>query len=214
MLTVRGAAYSVYARILRLALMEKGIDHGWVEVDIFGDEAAAAAQRAHNPFAKVPSLDHDGFTLYETGPMLRYLEAAFGGPALLPADPRTRARAEQIAAIADNYGYRAMVWDLFVELVQKPRDAEEPDPATVAAGFAEARTILSAIEALADDGPPEALAGAAVSHADLYLAPVMAYFACVPAARAMLAGHPRLSAWWQEWAVRPSMAATRSPLEE
>lgn len=214
MLTVHGACYSVYSRALRIALIEKDIAHDWVEVDVFGDEAASAAQRARHPFGKVPSLDHDGFALYETGPILRYLDAAYPQTPLLPDDPRTRARAEQIAAIADSYGYRAMVWDLFVELVQKPRDAEEPSPATIARGMADARTILAAVEALAGDGPPQALAGAAISHADIMLAPVMAYFVCVPPARAMLAGHPRLNAWWEAWERRPSMAGTRSPLEE
>ncbi len=213
MLTVWGATYSVYSRVLRLALLEKGIAHDWVEVDVFGDAADQAAQHARHPFGKIPTLDHDGFALYETGPCLRYLEGAFDGPALLPADPRTRARAEQIAAIADNYGYSAMVWGLFVEMISKPRDAEEPDQEVVREAFAQARIILDTIEALSGDGPDEALAGDAVSHADLFLAPVMAYFVCVPPARAMLTGYPKLSRWWQAWAERPSMTATRSPLE-
>lgn len=213
MLTVWGASYSVYARVLRLALLEKGVTHDWVEVDVFGEAAAQEAQRAHHPFGKVPALDHDGFALYETGPMLRYLEQpAFGDVRLLPEEPRARARSEQIAAIADNYAYKAMVWDVWVEMVSKPRDAEQPDNAVVQEGLAQSRVILGAIAALADDGPAEALAGGAVSHGDIFLAPVMSYFASWPPGRAMLAGYPRLNAWWEAWETRPSMVATPSPL--
>lgn len=213
MLTVWGASYSVYSRVVRLALIEKGLAHDWQEVDVFGDAEAQAAQRARHPFGKVPVLDHDGFMLYETGPILRYLEApVFGAAALLPAEPRARARAEQIAGICDAYAYRAMVWDVWVELVSKPRDAEAPDMARVQDGLAEARIILGAISALAGNGPAEALVGGRVSHADIFLAPVMDYFASVPPARALLAGFPRLNAWWEAWEFRPSMRATPSPL--
>jgi len=208
-LTVHGASYSVYSRILRLALAEKGIDHRWVETDIFGIDREA--QTARHPFGKIPSLDHDGFALYETGACLRYLEQPeFGPVSLIPDAPRRRARMDQIAGIVDGYGYRAMVWDTYVEL-RKPAEGKTSDPAVVERGLATAATVLDTIAGLAGDG--DALVGTAPSHADLYLAPVLAYFIRTDPGPAMLAERPRLAAWWAAWNARPSMAATRYPCE-
>jgi glutathione S-transferase len=219
-LTVHGASYSVYSRILRLALAEKGVGHRWVETDVFG--ADRDAQTARHPFGKIPSLVHDGFALYETGACVRYLEQpAFGPVRLMPDDPRQRARADQIACIVDGYGYRAMVWDTYVEL-RKPSEDKAPeakasearasDPATVERGLATAAIVLASIEGLMDGGGGT-LVGAAPSHADLFLAPVLAYFDRTDPGHAMLAKSPRLAAWWAAWQARPSMAATRYPSE-
>jgi len=208
-LTVSGASYSVYSRIVRLALIEKGVAHAWVETDVFGPDRSA--QTARHPFGKIPSLDHDGFGLYETGACLRYLEQpAFGPVQLMPADPRQRARADQIAGIVDAYGYRAMVWDTYVEL-RKPSEGKATDPAVVERGLAVSATVLDAIAGLAEGG--DMLIGGAPSHADLFLAPVMAYFTVTGPGRAMLAERPSLAAWWAAWQDRPSMAATRYPRE-
>lgn len=49
--------------------------------------------RAMNPTGRVPSLEEDGFTLWESNAILRYLAgSASGGTAYYPADPHTRAR--------------------------------------------------------------------------------------------------------------------------
>jgi glutathione S-transferase len=211
-LTVYGASYSVYSRILRLALVEKGVAHDWVETDVFG--ADRMMQTARHPFGKIPSLDDDGFALYETGACIRYLEQpCFGATRLMPEDPRLRARADQITGIIDAYGYRAMVWDCFVELIRKPANGEATDGETVARGLATSQTVLDAISGLASDEAPGALAGSRIAIADLFLAPVLAYFLCTAPGCEMVAAHPRIARWWDHWRARPSMTATRSPLE-
>ena len=209
-LKIYGASYSVYSRILRLALVEKAIDHEWVETDVFGTDREA--QTARRPFGKIPSIDHAGFTLYETGACLRYLEqSSFGPVRLLPDDAKLRARADQIAEIVDSYGYQAMIWDVYVEL-RKTSEGKETDQAVVERGMAVAARVLDTVEGLADGG--DVLVGTAPSHADLYLAPVLAYFSTVEPGRAMIAEHPRLASWWGAWQARPSMAATRYPAKD
>jgi glutathione S-transferase len=58
--TVYGPAYSTYARTVRLVLEEKGAPYELVEVDLLKGETKTPAHLARNPFAKVPTLDHDG----------------------------------------------------------------------------------------------------------------------------------------------------------
>ena len=47
-----------------------------------------AAYLALHPFGRVPTLVHDGFALYETGAISRYIDRAFPGPALQPSSAR------------------------------------------------------------------------------------------------------------------------------
>ena len=108
-----GAAYSVYVRIARLALAEKGVAYRLVEIDIFAEGGPPAEYAARQPFGRIPAFEHDGFRLYESGAITRYVDEAFAGPPLQPQDPRGRARVNQILSILDSYAYRTLVWDIY-----------------------------------------------------------------------------------------------------
>jgi glutathione S-transferase len=60
---------------------------------------------AINPRGKVPSLTLGSVTLYESGPIVEYLEDAHPEPAVLPGDAATRAVARRVAAEVDSYIY-------------------------------------------------------------------------------------------------------------
>jgi glutathione S-transferase len=206
-LTVWGAGYSVYCQVLRLALHAKGTPHDWIETDVFGDDDALRAQTARHPWGRVPAISDDGFIVYETAAILDHLEDPRFGPPILPAARDARTRAVQIGRIADAYAYRAMVWDVWVELSETPARGGEPDPATVARGLAEADRVLAAIAALAGTSRDDALAGDAPGHADYWLLPMMRYFCETAEGRAVTARHPRIAAWWAAWEERPALAA-------
>ncbi len=121
-----GAPYSVYVRIARLTLAEKGVPYRLVEVDVFGDAAAREAHLVRQPFGKIPAFEHGGFELYETSAICRYIDEAFPGPSLQPPTPEARARMMQAISILDSYAYRTLVWDIFVERVMKPPRAAPP----------------------------------------------------------------------------------------
>jgi glutathione S-transferase len=204
-LVLHGYRYSVYVRIARLTLAEKGIAYDRVEVNPFADEVPAKYLDLH-PFGRVPTLVHDKFVLYETGAITRYIDRAFPGPALQPREPHALARLDQVIGIVDAYSYWPMVRQVFSHRVFRPAAGRPVDEAEVARGLVAARKVLGALEALASS---EAfLVGPAVSLADLHLAAMMAYFAAAPEGRDVLGQHPRLSAWWERLAHRPSVAAT------
>ena len=207
-----GAAYSVYVRAARLALAEKGVAYRLVEVDIFAADGPPADYLERHPFKRIPAFEHDGFRLYEAGAITRYVDDAFTGPPLMPSAPRARARAHQIISIIDNYGYRPLIWDIFVERVRASAHGRDADEAKIAAAIPRAALCLQALEELADPEGPY-LTGAAVTLADLHAAPMFAYVRMAKEGAALLSARPRLTRWWQAMAARPSMAATRSPLE-
>lgn len=207
-----GAAYSVYVRAARLALAEKRVPYRLVEIDIFAADGPPADYLERHPFKRIPAFEHDGFRLYEAGAITRYVDEAFAGPPLMPGTPRARARVHQIISIIDSYGYRPLIWDIFVERVRAPAQGRKADEAKIAAAVPRAALCLRALGDLADSKGPY-LTGSAVTLADLHAAPMFAYFSMAEEGAELLAAQPRLHEWWQAVHKRPSMAATRSPLE-
>ncbi|MER9357454.1 glutathione S-transferase family protein [Mesorhizobium sp. M0514] len=198
---VYGADYSVYVRIVRLVLAEKGIDYDLVPVDVFAAEGTPAWYFEHHPFGRIPAFEHGGFRLFETSAIARYVDEAFDGPALQPKDARTRATMNQIIGMLDAYAYRSMVWDVAVERLEK----EAPDEALVANGLRQAETVLRVLTALKPPGPW--LLGDQLTLADLHAASIIAYFVKVADGQKLLAALADIQAWWEGIAKRPSLAA-------
>src|SRR5690349_24297838 len=81
---VYGPAGSTYVWSTRLALAEKGVAHDLVDVP-FGAHREEPHLSRH-PFGKVPAFEHDGFALYETQAILRYIDEGFPVAPLQPTD--------------------------------------------------------------------------------------------------------------------------------
>ena len=200
--TLYGADYSVYVRIARMTLEEKGVGYELVPLDIFAADGIPAWYLEHHPFGRIPAFEHDGFRLFETNAITRYVDEAFDGPALQPADARGRARMGQIIGMLDAYGYRAMVWDVAVERLEKA----EPDESLIAGGLGQAETVLKVLTSLRAQGPW--MLGEQLTLADLHAAPIVAYFVKVAEGRDLLARFAGIRDWYTRVAARPSFART------
>ena len=208
-LVLHGYHYSVYNRIARLALAEKGVAYDRVEVNPFAD--LSPEYLALHPFGRVPTLVHDGFVLYETGAITRYVDRAFAGPPLQSGAPQALARMDQLIGIIDSYGYWPMVRQVFSHRVFRSAAGRPVDEAEIALGLAGAAKVLAALEALASE---PFLAGPELSLADLHVGAMIAYFALAPEGANLLAQHRRLAAWWAKLSRRASFAATDPGLPE
>lgn len=206
--TLYGAPYSVYTRSARLALIEKGVDYRFDEVHVFAPGGAPAEHLARQPFGKIPAFEHDGFALFETGAILRYVDEAFAGPALQPRDARSRARMTQAISVCDSYLYPHGVWGIFVERVSKPKRGETANEEKVAASLPRAAACHAVLADILGD--QDYLCGDTLSLADLHAAPMLACLTMTDEGRAMMAAHPKLQQWWQRMAVRPAMQQTRA----
>jgi glutathione S-transferase len=201
---VYGARYSVYVRIALLALEEKGVGYELQEVDIFAPGGATPEHLARHPFGKIPAFEHDGFVLYEAAAIARYIDEAFDGPSLQPRESQARARMAQVIGLLDAYAYRALVWDIFVERVRKPERGQASDEARIAAALPRAETCLAELERL--------LPADGLTLADLHAVPMLNCLLMTPEGRTLVAGHPRLEAWWRRMAARRSVQAVCTPL--
>ena len=204
-LILHGYHYSVYNRIARLALAEKGVVYERVEVNPF-DPVLPAGYLALHPFGRVPTLVHDGFVLYETGAITRYVDRAFPGPALQPGAPHALARMDQLIGVIDAYGYWPMVRQVFSHRVFRAAAGRPADETEVAQGLAGSAKVLAALETLAVTDA--FLVGPDLSLADLHVGAMVAYFTLAPEGAALLTDYPRLAAWWAKVGARASFAFT------
>src|SRR3546814_6141640 len=98
---------------------------------------------AMNPNGLVPTMDEDGFVLWESNSIVRYLASGHGLGGLCPADPRQRADAErwmdwQLTMVGPTYG------PIFHGLVRTP--PEERDPAAIAAAVTKTAELFRVLE--------------------------------------------------------------------
>ena len=202
---LHGYHLSVYNRVARMVLQEKGVSYERVEVNPFEDPLPDGYLDLH-PFRRVPVLCHGNFRIYETTAITRYIDTAFDGPPLVPTGAQASARMAQAISIIDAYGYWPMVRQVFVQRVAAPARGEPADEEIVRQGMEASRAVLAALEALASEGL--CLDGKSVTLADCHLAPMVGYFTLAPEGAEALASYPHLSDWWSRMSKRPSFLET------
>lgn len=202
---LHGYRYSVYSRIVRMVLTAKGIDADWTEIDPYGplpDEHLTL-----HPFGKVPALQHDDFTIYETGAICRYLDEAFDGPSLQPKGPLRRARMSQVIEVVDNYGYDPLVRQVYNNAVFARAKGYEVEHWRIQSGLDASRKVLAALDRLV--APQSAQAP---TLGDLHLAAMIDAFAAAREGGEMLADYQNLSRWWTVMREDGAVLATRDGL--
>ena len=202
---VFGTEFSTYVRTVRMAFEEKGAAYKLEDVSVIKGEQKQGPHLARNPFGTVPAFAHDGLELYETSPILRYVDQVCAGPALTPEDPKQRARMNQIISIIDYHGYASLIGQIVVQRLFTALLANGTDENIVKAGIPRAQLCLQEFERI--KGHHTFLAGDRVSLADLYLVPIIFYLKLTPEGE-LLAPHKGLAAWWEAMNDRKSVKAT------
>jgi glutathione S-transferase len=202
---------SVYTRIARLALEEKGVGYALQEVEIFSATGVPPEHFDRHPFGRIPTFTHGEFSLYETGAITRYIDEAFPGPPLQPVEPRARGRMAQVISVLDAYAYQPMIWGVFVQRIAIPHKGGTPNESIVAESLPLIRTCLETLEVLL--GERRFFAGDELTLADLHAAPMLSYFSLTREGAEILASHERLGRWLAEMRARPSVKRTTSVYE-
>jgi glutathione S-transferase len=204
---VYGPAGSTYVWSVRLALAEKGVAHELVDVG-FGAHREEPHLSRH-PFAKVPAFEHDGFALYETQAILRYIDEGFPVAPLQPTDLHEFARMNQIMGIVDAYAWPSIAAGILFNRMLAPRLGLPVDEAAVQAALPRARMCLSELARLTGDKP--FMAGERISLADLMVVPLLYYFSRLPEGAAPVGEHPTLARWMRRMEERQSFQVTKPP---
>ena len=202
--TLHGIPGSPYVRTVALALEEKQLP--WRLAAVAMGAHRAPEYRAIHPFHKIPTIDHGDFRLYETAAILRYLDRMADAPALVPADAKAAARMDQMISITGCYVAPMISGPLSFPRLVAPMIGMPVNEEAVAAAIEPAADTLEELARLLGDQP--FLAGAAISLADLMLAPHISFLPDFEEGRRLMAPHANLTAWIARMEARPSMAAT------
>jgi len=204
---VYGPAGSTYVWSARLALAEKGVAHELVEVGL--GQHREEPHLSRHPFAKVPAFEHDGFALYETQAILRYIDEGFPVAPLQPTDLHQFSRMNQIIGIVDAYAWPSIAAGILFNRMLAPRFGLPVDEAAITAALPRARLCVSEISRLM--GYDLYLAGERVSLADLMVIPLFYYFGRLPEGEGPLAEHPNIQPWMRRMEARQSFQVTKPP---
>ena len=166
---------------------------------------STAAYLAMNPNARVPTLEDDGFVLWESNAMVRYLARRYGQGTLDPQDLRQYADADRwmdwcTSTLAG--AFRHVFWGM----VRTP--VEQRDAKAIETSRVETAKLLAIPEAVLAHQPY--LAGAQFTMGDIPLGCFVHLWLSMPIERP---AHPALTAWHARLAARPAFQkAVNTPL--
>lgn len=202
MLKVWGRVNSVNVKKVLWMLDEIGIPYERADAGMEHGVVDTPAYRAMNPNGRVPTIEDDGFVLWESNAILRYL-AVKHGSALYPADPAARASADrwmdwQLSTLSG--AERNLFWGM----VRTP--AEKRDMAAVMAAAKAAGTCWSIVDAwIARHGGPY-LDGRAMTIADIVLGCYARRWFGEEVRVEGMPHLPALAAWYARLGERPGFA--------
>ena len=200
---VHGVPGSPYVRMPLIACVEKGVE--WRLEPLGLTDTRGEAHLARHPFGRVPTIEHGDFTLYETQAILRYIDNAFEGPALMPQDPQAAARANQVMGVVDWYVMPSISRGICFNRVIRPMFGAPVNEDEVRAALPMARTCMAALEAILGDQPY--FGGEALSLADISAGAHLSFMPMAEEGRELLEGSP-LAAWLDRLNARRSFQTT------
>ena len=207
-INVYGIPGSPFLRSVEITLNEKGLDYHLHALK--PGEHKQPEYLARHPFGRVPAFEHDGFALYETQAIVRYLDERFPHPPLTPGDAQRRARMNQVIGIIEWYFFPKAAAPIAFNRIIGPRLLGMPaDEAAIAEAMPMARTCFAELDRLLRDKPY--FTGNSVSLADIMLAAQLDLFGECAEGRELIDGTTNLRPWLERMLARPSFAATQPP---
>lgn len=157
---------------------------------------------ARHPLGKVPYIEDDGLTLYDSTVIDEYLEDRYGPPRLLPDDPAARALVRELEQFADEALLGGNLPPIWMAYWSEP---DKRDSARMEQGREGLRRRdLPYIERMLAEAPAGGFIRGAFSMADV---PMMVLAMVLEVDRLPLANLPRVERYLDELRRRPSYRA-------
>jgi glutathione S-transferase len=195
MIQIYGNPMSTCTRKVLMTLAETNTPFEMHVVDFTKGEHKQEPHVRRQPFGRIPALEDDGFELFESRAMARYINDKAGGK-LVPADGKGRAKMEQwISVETSEFSGNAMKF--VAEYVFK----RPQEPGVIEAAGKALDLTCSVMERQLAKTP--FLAGADLTIADIGFMPYIEYAMATPA-KDIFAKYPHVMAWWNKLSERPT----------
>ena len=191
---------STCTRKVLTTLYEKGVPFELTVIDLAAGQHKSPEHVARQPFGQIPTIEDGDFRLFESRPIIRYVDATRPGPALTPSEPKGRALMEQwISVETSNFSPHAM--GILYQLYFGPMRGQPTDAAKVEENRKKIAPTLAVLDRQLARGPH--FLGEAFTLADICYMPYVQYLTQTDA-RDLIASHSNVAAWWSRVSARPS----------
>jgi glutathione S-transferase len=191
MLTIYGTELSSPSNKVRFVANEMGLEYVYKSVNLISGENQSPEHLKLHPAGKVPVIDDDGFVLFESTAIIRYL-AAKCDSTLYPAGAKQRALVDQWADFASHHVGTA-VSRVLVNRVFAPFLNQEVDERSLAEGLSFLERFLPVVDTPLEER--RYLAGGELTLADFSL---LAALDPAEVAQVDLSGYLNVTRWRQD----------------
>jgi glutathione S-transferase len=203
---VYGFPRSTFVHIVRLVLIHKEVPYTFRDLE---PEMGKPTHLALHPFNRVPILQHNDFTLYETSAIVAYLDDTFEKPRLQPNSTRERARMNQWISSVNSYYYPYMVYHVTHERLVFPQLGIPSDEKVVAHALPKIELGLQVMERQLAHGN-EHLLGSELTLADFFILPSTYAFGLTEEGKAMYPKYPAFCRWRERMESLPTVLRFRA----
>jgi glutathione S-transferase len=197
MLRIWGRINSVNVKKALWAAEELGLKYERIDAGMKFGVVDTPEYRKLNPNGLVPTIEDDGFVVWESHAIVRYLAAKYGAGTLWPVDPRTRADSDRWMDWAITLGatFRTAFWGM----VRTPPEKRDPK------AIEESRQKTAELLKVADQWlvARAYVAGDRLTMGDIPLGCHVQLWFNAPIERPAL---PNLQAWYERLCARPAYA--------
>ncbi|KAJ7137519.1 glutathione S-transferase [Mycena crocata] len=201
-LKLYGSPKATCTRRVATILHELKVPFELIEVDLKNGEHKSAAFLEKQPFGQIPYIDDDGFFLYETRAICRYIAAKYPASGLIPTEPKANALFEQGASV-EITNFDPSAGKIVFEAILKPMQGLLTDKAEVEKQLAVLDKKLDAYNTIL--GKQRYIAGESLTLADLFHIPNAPLLAA--GGSDIMTQKPNVARWYNELVARPSWQA-------
>ncbi len=196
MLKIWGRTNSVNVKKALWAAEELGVKYERIDAGMQFGVVKTAEYRKLNPNSLVPTIEDDGFVLWESHAIVRYLAAKHGAGTLWPADLRVRADADRWMDWTHSFA-REFQRPVFWPMVRTP--PEQRDMKAIEEACKKCGELLAIPDQVLSN--KSFLAGATFTMGDIPLGCHVQLWMRLPIERPR---HPNLEAWFDRLCGRPA----------
>jgi glutathione S-transferase len=193
MLRIWGRTNSVNVKKAMWCVQELGLQYERIDAGMQFGVVNTPEYRKMNPTGLVPTIDDDGFVLWESHSIVRYLCAKHSAGNLWPTDLRARADAERWMDWA--FSFQGAMRNVFWGLIRTP--PEKRDAKAIAEGCKKSAEFAGILDKVLATRPY--VAGAAFTMGDIPIGCEVQRWMRVPIERPAL---PGLQAWFDRLLAR------------
>ena len=195
MLRIWGRVNSVNVKKALWAIEELGLPYERIDAGMKFGVVNTPEYRGMNPMGLVPTIDDEGFVLWESHTIVRYLAAKHAAGSLWPSDLKVRAGAERWMDWA--HSFQAPFRNVFWGLVRTP--PEKRDMTAIEEGRKRCAELASMLDAHLAGSP--FVAGDRFTMGDIPIGCHFHLWLSLPIERP---AHANLQAWFKRLSERPA----------